>query len=33
MNQEMNQINHLGGKIINISPLSFVAPLVGASTE
>lgn len=33
MNQEMNRINRLGGQIINIFLLSFVAPLVGASTD
>lgn len=32
MNQEMNRINRLGGKIMNISPIGIVAP-VTAQTE
>ncbi|MBF2056472.1 MAG: phycobilisome linker polypeptide [Cyanobacterium sp. T60_A2020_053] len=27
MNQEMNRINRLGGKIMNISPIGIVAPV------
>jgi phycocyanin-associated, rod len=33
MNYEMNRINRLGGKIINISPIGVVAPLVSASAN
>lgn len=29
MNQEMNRINRLGGKIVNISPIGVVAPIAG----
>ncbi len=32
MNQEMNRINRLGGKIVNISPLGLLAPVVGNKT-
>jgi hypothetical protein len=33
MNYEMNRINRLGGKIISISPIGVVAPLVGTSAS
>ena len=33
LNEEMNRINRLGGKIVSISPVGIVAPLATAKTE